>query len=143
MVLMAAPSHSTKLHILKSRSIRRQAALATSPTMSEMRAGFRRISAQRRSTRSHKGSLVDRFLVSSGSSGEGSDGSSESREEDLKRALGAALGSLGALGGIYEQREARWIEEMRRISEDRERVELLLRQVLGEPLPPNHVPGHA
>jgi hypothetical protein len=72
----------------------------------------------------------------SSGSGDGSDGSSESREEDLKRALEAALGSLGALGGIYEQREARWIEEMRRISEDRERVELLLKQVLGEGHPP-------
>jgi hypothetical protein len=60
------------------------------------------------------------------------DGSDVSREEDLKRALGTALGSLGALKGIYEQREARWTEEMRRISDDRERVELLLRQVLGE-----------
>lgn len=66
------------------------------------------------------------------SPGDGSIGSSESREEDLKRALGAALGSLGALGRIYDEREARWKEETRRISEDRERIELLLRQALGE-----------
>lgn len=132
MVLLAAPSHSTKMHSLKSRSLRRQALPATTTSINELRASFRRLAAQRRSTRSHKSSLKDRFLVPSGSSADGSDGSSESREEDLKRALGAALGSLGALGGIYEQREARWIDEMRRITEDRERVELLLRQVLGE-----------
>jgi hypothetical protein len=40
------------------------------------------------------------------------------------------LGSLGALGGLYDQREARWREEMRRISDDRETVELLLKQAL-------------
>ena len=50
----------------------------------------------------------------------------------MKRALEAALGSLSALGGIYEQREARWHDEMRRIAEDREKVEMLLTQVLGE-----------
>jgi hypothetical protein len=100
--------------------------------MKEVRTGFSRIASQRRVTRSYKSSIVERFMVPSVGSGDGSDGSSESREEDLKRALEAALGSLGALGGIYEQREVRWVEEMRRISEDRERVELLLRQVLGE-----------
>jgi hypothetical protein len=71
----------------------------------------------------------------SGTSADGSEVSSETREEDLKRALEAALGSLGALGSIYEQREVRWREEMRRVSEDRERVELLLRQAGS--LPPN------
>ena len=86
---------------------------------------------QRRSTRTPKASLVERLLVPSGSS-DGSDGSFESREEDLNRLMGGVLGGLGALGSIYEQREARWNEEMRRISEDRERVELLLRQIIGE-----------
>ncbi|KAG6816122.1 hypothetical protein H0H87_008472 [Tephrocybe sp. NHM501043] len=132
-VVMAAPSHSTKLFSATSRSVRRQAGAATSAVvMKEMRTAFGRIAAQRRNSRSQKSSLVDRFLTSSGSSGNGSDGSSESREVDLKRALGAALGSLASLGGIYEQREARWHDEMRRISEDRERVEMLLRQALGE-----------
>ena len=55
----------------------------------------------------------------------------EGREGDLRQALEAALGSLGALGSIYEQREARWRDEMRRLGEDRERVEILLRQALG------------
>ncbi|KAG5645290.1 hypothetical protein DXG03_006592 [Asterophora parasitica] len=136
-IVMAAPSHSTKLYAATSRSVRRQSASTTTSAvaMKEMRGVFRRIAAQRRSSRSTKSSLVDRFLMNpASSSGEGSDGSSESREEDLRRALEAALGSLGALGGIYEQREARWHEEMRRVSEDRERVEMLLRQVLGKPL---------
>jgi len=133
MVLLAAPSHSTKLYSLRSRAIRRQGAPIMTASMNELRTGFSRIASQRRNTRSHKSSIVERFLLpSNGSGGDVSDGSSESREEDLKRALEAALGSLGALGGIYEQREARWIEEMRRISEDRERVELLMQQVLGD-----------
>jgi hypothetical protein len=49
----------------------------------------------------------------------------------LKRALEAALGSLGALSKIYDEREARWREEMRRVSDDREHVEVLISQVLG------------
>lgn len=50
--------------------------------------------------------------------------------------LDAALGSLTVMRNMYEQREARWIDEMRRVSEDRERVEMLLKQVLGD----GHVP---
>lgn len=139
MMILAAPSHSTKLYSLKSRAIRRQTVQAISAPMKEVRAGFSRIASQRRTTRLHRPSIVERFMLpSSGSGGDGSDASSESREEDLKRALEVALGSLGALGGIYEQREARWVDEMRRISEDRERVELLLRQVLGD----GHRLGH-
>ncbi|KAG6890667.1 hypothetical protein C0992_013339 [Termitomyces sp. T32_za158] len=132
-VLMAAPSHSTKLYSATSRSVRRQSGTAANAlAMKEMRGAFSRIAAQRRTSRSHKSSLVDRFLFSSASSGNGSDGSTESREVDLKRVLEAALGSLASLRDIYGQREARWIEEMRRVAEDRERVELLLKQVLGD-----------
>ncbi|GLB45931.1 putative thyroid hormone receptor binding [Lyophyllum shimeji] len=123
-VVMAAPSHSTKLYSATSRAVRRQSATDDLRRITERDA--ERIQPHRPapgSTRSHKSSLIDRFLVGpSAASGSGSDGSSESREEDLKRALEAALGSLGALGGIYEQREARWHEEMRRVQEDRERV---------------------
>ncbi|KAF7331044.1 hypothetical protein MVEN_02444700 [Mycena venus] len=114
---------------LTSRSIKRNPLLSQSPAMSDVRVAFRHMAGQRRATRSRHSSLADRFMGPSNLSGDGSD---VSREEDLKRALGTALGSLGALKGIYEQREARWAEEMRRISDDRERVELLLRQVLGE-----------
>ncbi|KAJ7196996.1 hypothetical protein GGX14DRAFT_671522 [Mycena pura] len=135
LVLLAAPSHTTKLHALTSRSIKRHPSLAQSPAMKDIRVGFHHIAARRRATRSHQSSLADRIMSSS--SGEGSNASA--REEDLKRALGTALGSLNALRGIYEQREARWSEEMRRVSDDRERVELLLRQVLGE----DHAGGRA
>lgn len=60
-----------------------------------------------------------------------SGGGSDAREEGLRRALGAALGSLGELGRMYEERERRWREEMLRLSEERESVEVLLRQTLG------------
>jgi len=82
-------------------------------------------------------------MASGPGSADGSENSSESREEDLKRALEAALGSLGALGGIYEQRETRWREEMRRVGEDRERVELLLQQALGVGLANGSTVGRA
>lgn len=133
-MLLASPSHTTKMHALRSRSIRRQSALAANTsTMNELRNAFARMSSQCRATRPDKSSLVDRLLVTSaGSSGDGSDGSSCSVEENLRRALDAALGSLGALGEVYEQREARVLEELQRSRDDRERVELLLKQVLGE-----------
>lgn len=140
---MAAPSHSTKLHAVTSRSLRRDAALINSPAMSNLRSSFRHLASRRRISRANKVSLADRLLSNSSSSaGGGSDGSSESREEDLRRALEAALGSLGALGGIYEQREARWREEMRRISDDRETVEFLLKQALGTNPPNTNMDGH-
>ncbi|KAG9219693.1 hypothetical protein CCMSSC00406_0005985 [Pleurotus cornucopiae] len=136
LVLLAAPSHSSsKMYSITSRSIRRQPAWRNSPAMANLRSNFRHIAVQRRATRVQRPTLADRLLAmptTSSSGGDGSDGSNESREEDLKRALGTALGSLGALGTIYEQREARWKDEMRRIGEDRERVELLLKQALGE-----------
>lgn len=136
MVLLASPSHSTKLHALRSRSIRRQPTLFRSSNMSELRARFSQIVAQRRTLRPDRSSLVDRLAVAStASGGDGSDGSAQSVEENLRRALEAALGSLGALGQVYEEREARVVEELKRSREDRERVELLLRQVLGDKNP--------
>ena len=133
MILLASPSHSTKLHALRSRSIRRQPALSNSTTMDDIRKTFSRIAAQRRKMRPERSSLVDRLAVaSSASGGDGSDGSAQSVEENLRRALDAALGSLGALGQVYEEREARVLEELRRSREDREQVELLLKQVLGD-----------
>ena len=58
------------------------------------------------------------------------------------RALETALGSLGMISNIYEQREARWRDEMRRLNGDRERVELVLNQALG-PLMNAHMNGSA
>ncbi len=141
MVLLASPSHSTKLHLLRSRSIRRQSILSSSASMNDIRASFSRLASQRRKTRPEKASLVDRLVVASSASGnDGSDGSSQSVEENLRRALDAALGSLGALGEVYEQREVRVLEELQRSREDRERVELLLRQVLGDKTPLSYQP---
>ncbi|OJA11164.1 hypothetical protein AZE42_10636, partial [Rhizopogon vesiculosus] len=132
MVLLAAPSHSTKLHALTSRSIRREIG-TQSPGMHKLRNSFHGIAARRRASRAQSTTLVERFLSSNAySSGDGSDGSSsESREGDLKRALETALGSLGLLRSIYETRVERWEDEMSRISDERERVEMLLRQTLG------------
>lgn len=80
-------------------------------------------------------SLAERLSSArSDSSADGSPGSGTPGEVDLRRALETALGSLGALSSIYEQREARWRDEMRRLSEDRERVELLLHQAFGPPM---------
>ncbi|TFK53333.1 hypothetical protein OE88DRAFT_1655450 [Heliocybe sulcata] len=142
LVLLASPPHSTKLHALTSRSIKRDPSLRHSPAMASIRTSFTHIASQRRITRSRMTSLVERLALHSDVSADGSDVSSSSREEDLKRALEAALGSLGALGNIYEQREARWRDEMRRISDERERVELLLRQTLGSRLPNGDGAGH-
>ncbi|PCH41745.1 hypothetical protein WOLCODRAFT_137573 [Wolfiporia cocos MD-104 SS10] len=132
MVLLAAPSHSAKLHALTSRAVRRDPALYDSPRLAGMRAAFNQLARHRRSVRSQRVSLVERLQLSgSASSADGSPVSAESRDIDLRRALEAALGSLGEMNKIYEQREARWREEMRQLTDDRDRVQLLLRQVLG------------
>ena len=107
--------------------------------MSKIRSGFSQVASQRRLTRTRRVSLADRLSsAQSGSSADGSQGSGDSREEELRRALGDALSSLNLLGSMYEQREARWREEMKRLSEDRERVNLLLTQALG----PTEADGH-
>ena len=56
---------------------------------------------------------------------------SGAREEDLRRALDTAIGSLHALGTLYERREMRWTEEKLKLDEDKAKVQLLLKQVLG------------
>jgi hypothetical protein len=59
--------------------------------------------------------------------------SSDARKEDLRRALDTAVGSLHALGSLYERREMQWIEEKHwhRLDEDKDKVQLLLKQELG------------
>ncbi|PIL36410.1 hypothetical protein GSI_00098 [Ganoderma sinense ZZ0214-1] len=141
LVVLAAPSHTTKLHSLTSRSLRRDPALLNSTALASVRRSFSHLASQRRAARkAQRMSLAERLSNRSDSSADGSPGSGTPREMDLRRALETALGSLGALSTIYEQREARWRDEMRRLSDDRERVELLLRQALGPVLPIN---GHA
>jgi hypothetical protein len=128
MVLMAAPSHSTKLFTVRSRCIRRQARQPNAPDMTPLKVSFKRMATHRRKTRSYpQASLAEKIRESSVTPGESSDGS----EMDLRRAYETALDSLTAFEGIFEEREARWSEEMRRIGEDRERMDLLLRQILG------------
>ncbi|KAM5540739.1 hypothetical protein V8D89_005770 [Ganoderma adspersum] len=141
LVVLAAPSHTTKLHSLASRSLRRDPALVNSTALASVRRSFSHLASQRRASRkAQRMSLVERLSNHSDSSADGSPGSGTPGEMDLRRALESALGSLGALSTIYDQREARWREEMRRLNDDRERVELLLRQALGPVLPMN---GHA
>jgi len=140
MILVAAPPHTRKLYSLMSRSIRRDPVLLSGDPVSNIRRSFRHVATQRRVSRVNHGmSLVDRLglrsrsgSVSVDSMGQSDVGSSESREEDLRRALEAALGSLDALGNIYEERENRWREEMKRLNDDRSRVELLLSQTFGK-----------
>ena len=129
--MLAAPSHSSKLHALTSRSLRRDPALANSTALASVRRAFSHLAAQPRAARkAQRMSLAERLSSRSDSSADGSPGSGTPGEMDLRRALETALGSLGALSAIYDQREARWRDEMRRLSEDRERVELLLAQAL-------------
>lgn len=128
LLVLAAPPHSKKLHALTSRNIRRDPNLLQSTALTKIRSSFSSLAEQRRASRSApKVSLVEQFSGPSSASADGS----QSGEEGLRRALDAALGSLGALSTLYDQREARWREEMRRLSEDRERVGFLLGQVLG------------
>ncbi|KAH0839334.1 hypothetical protein J3R83DRAFT_16 [Lanmaoa asiatica] len=138
MILVAAPSHSTNLHALTSRSVRRDQ-LIKSPAMAQIRTAFKGIASRRNNTRSRTAtaSILERLLSSTSASGDGSDTSSEAREGDLKRALETTLGSLETLRVIYEHRVSRWEEEMSRISDEREKVELLLRQTIGASLHPN------
>jgi hypothetical protein len=122
MVLLAAPSHSTKLHALTSRSVRRDQ-LTKSPAMAQMRTAFKGVASRRHATRSRTATASILERLRSSTSGDGSDTSSETREGDLKRALETALGSLDQLRFIYDHRATRWEEEMARISDERERVE--------------------
>jgi hypothetical protein len=130
LVLLAAPSHSGKLHSVASRAIRRDVELLDSPDMVNIRSAFAEVAARRRALRSS--SLLEQLSRASSSPRDGSpSSSSDAREGDLRRALDTAIGSLRALGGLYEQREMRWIEEKHRLDEDKEKVQLLLKQVLG------------
>jgi len=130
LVLLAAPSHTGKLHSVASRAVRRDSSFHESTDMASIRAAFAELSARRRASRSS--SLLEQLSRASSSSRDGSpSSSSDAREEDLRRALDTAIGSLRALGSLYEHREMRWIEEKHRLDDDKEKVQLLLKQVLG------------
>lgn len=73
---------------------------------------------------------MDRLCAPS-NDGDQSPSSTASREEDLKKALKTAIESIGAMRQMYEIREARWREEERRLREEREGMDLLLKQAFG------------
>ncbi|KAH9962452.1 hypothetical protein BC827DRAFT_1267057 [Russula dissimulans] len=130
LVLLAAPSHTGRHHSVASRAIRRDVELLESSEMMSIRSSFAEVAARRRASRS--ASLLEQLSRASSSSRDGSPSSgSEAREEDLRRALDTAIGSLRALGSLYEQREMRWVEEKHRLDDDKDKVHLLLKQVLG------------
>jgi len=133
MVVLAAPPHSDKLYSIRSRSIRRASSLSKSAHLRDVHKGFKRLIVQQKKTRPLKAmTMVEKLIESQSNAGDGSDGSSESRTEDLRRALDTALGSLGLLNEMYEMRDARWQEEVKRMQEDRLKMSLVLRQVMGD-----------
>ena len=135
MILVASPPHTRKLYSLMSRSVRRDPALLNGDPVLNIRRSFKHMAAQRKVSRVNHGmSLIDRLGLRSraGSASADSVGHSDVGEDDLRRALDAALGSLDALGNIYEERENRWRDEMKRLTDDRGRVELLLAQTFGK-----------
>jgi hypothetical protein len=122
-----------KLHSVASRAARRDSSLYESTdVMMGIRSAFAELAAHHHRA-SRSSSLLEQLSRASSSSRDGSSSSSsDAREEDLRRALDTAIGSLHALGSLYEQREMRWIEEKHRLDEDtKEKVQLLLKQVLG------------
>ncbi|KZV64611.1 hypothetical protein PENSPDRAFT_588117 [Peniophora sp. CONT] len=122
MLLLAAPPDAPALRLVGSRALRRNPVMMQSAGMGGMRQLFETVATQRASERSQVASLVDRLAQ-------------PESEEGLRRALDTALGSLSTLGRMYEEREARWKSEMLKLDQDRERVQMLLAQVLGNSVP--------
>ncbi|VDB84661.1 unnamed protein product [Peniophora sp. CBMAI 1063] len=123
MVLLAAPAHTSKLHAHTSRALRRT---RSSPTASSHMASVRRSFSLLAAERAPSAALPSLWETLSASSRAGTPSAPE-----MTQLLETALGSLAALGEMYRVREARWAEEMGRAEEERERVQLLMRQVLG------------
>ena len=128
-MLLAAPSLTGKLHSVASRAVRRDSSLK--PTdMRNIRSTFADMASRQHAT--CPPSLLEQLSRAGLSSNdEPSLSGSGAREEDLRRALDTAIGSLHALGTLYERREMRWIEEKLKLDEDKAKVQLLLKQVLG------------
>ncbi|KAH8992897.1 hypothetical protein EDB92DRAFT_1796860 [Lactarius akahatsu] len=129
LVLLAAPFHTGKLHLVASRAVRCNSSLK-STDMANIRSAFAEMAARRHASR--PASLLEQLSLAFSSSSDGpSSRSSDAREKGLRCALDTAIGGLHTLGSLYEQREMRWIEEKLRLDEDKEKVQLLLKQVLG------------
>ncbi|GJJ14098.1 hypothetical protein Clacol_008355 [Clathrus columnatus] len=131
MILMAAPANSKLLYSIRSRTLRRGSSLVKSTEMRRLRSIFKNLATQQkgqssRNQPSHM-SLVERFEHYSSSSSD----TIENREEELKNTLGAALSTINALTNIYEGRDQRWGNEMNLRRDERERVDILLRQAFG------------
>lgn len=130
MVLMAAPTHSKTFYSIRSRSLRRHPSPAKSAEMRRLRGIFKSLVGTKnqsfRNQPSHM-SLVERFEHFSSSSSD----TIETREEELKNTLGAALSTINALTSIYEGRDQRWVNEMGMRRDERERVDILLKQAFG------------
>ncbi|KAN0128895.1 hypothetical protein V8E53_013268, partial [Lactarius tabidus] len=110
LVLLVAPSHTGELHSVASCAVRRDSSLHDATDMVGLRSAFAELTARRRASCS-----------------------SDARKEDLRCALDTTVGSLHALGSLYERREMQWIEKKHwhRLDEDKDKVQLLLKQELG------------
>ncbi|KAH8979797.1 hypothetical protein EDB92DRAFT_1977530 [Lactarius akahatsu] len=130
LVLLSVPSHTGKLHSVALRAIHCDNSLIESSDMMNIHSTFAGMAARRCAL--HSSSLIKQLVHTSSSSCDGSpSSSSNAREEDLHRALDTAISSLHTLGSPYERWEMHRIEEKHRLDEDKEKVQLLLKQVLG------------
>lgn len=129
LVLLAAPSHTGKLHSAVSRAARRDDSLR-STDMTNIRSAFAQIVSRQHTLRPT--SMLEQLPgpCSSSSSDDGLPLSSSSGREDLCRSLNNAISSLHALGRLYERQATSCIEEKHRLDEEKETILLLFKQVL-------------
>ena len=93
LVLLAAPSHTCKLHSVASRTVCRNNSLHDSTNMARTRTAFAKLSGRCRA--SHSSSLLEQFSRASLSLCNGSpSNNSDAREEDLCRALDTILAHI-------------------------------------------------
>ena len=128
-MLHAAPSHSGKLHSVASHVIRRDVELLDMSDMMNIHTTFAEVAAHRHVSRL---ASLKQFLHALSPCDGSPLSSSDTHAEDSSfcHAPDTAIGSLCTLGDLYGQREMRWIEEKHRLDNDKEKVLLLLRQVL-------------
>ncbi|KAF8267352.1 hypothetical protein EI94DRAFT_1730873 [Lactarius quietus] len=124
LILLAAPSHTGKLHFAKSQAVHRDSSFK----LKKMRTSFAEMASRQRAA--HPPSLLEQLSRSiSSSSRDGlPTGSSSAREEHLRRTLNTAIGSFHALRSLYERREMWWSEEKLKLDEEKERVQRLLKE---------------
>lgn len=129
LVLLAAPSHTGKLHSVTSRAVRRDRSLK-STELKNIRSTFAEITSRQHAAR--PASLLEQLSRTSLSSRDGVPSSrSGARDENLRRALDTAITSVHALESLVERQQMRWMEEKHKLDEENEEVQLLLEQLLG------------